>query len=70
MTQTSMFGERPQLLTFFVAQRDRHGDLIILPEPYKTREEARTYIGMVLGGNGTVVVAAGNVRLEIVRHAA
>lgn len=60
--------ERPQLLTFFVAQRNQRGEFILGPKPYRSREEAQSYIASTLRGHGHVVLAAGNVRIEPVRE--
>jgi hypothetical protein len=54
---------RPQLLTFFVAQKNQHGEFLLSPRPYKSRMEAQAYIRNVLGGHGTVVLAAGVVEI-------
>lgn len=54
---------RPQLLTFFVAQRNQHGEFLLSPRPYKTRADAKAYIHNVLGGHGVVVLAAGIVEI-------
>lgn len=59
--------ERPQLLTFFVAVRNSSGELLLGPQTYKTRQEAYSYVQSVLGGRGVVVLAAGNVALELVK---
>jgi hypothetical protein len=69
--QNEMFSTpRPQILTFFVAQKNQRGEFLLGPKTYKTRAEAQSYIHTVLGGHGTVVLAAGNVSLELVREAA
>lgn len=61
--QTLPLTKRPQLLTFFVAQRNQHGEFLLSPRPYKTRLEAQQYIRNVLGGHGYVVLAAGVVEI-------
>lgn len=63
MNQELFKPERPQLLTFFVAQRNQHGEFLLSPRPYKTRADARGYIQNVLGGHGVVVLAAGVVEI-------
>lgn len=68
-TQERLFPqERPQLLTLFVAVRNSSGELLLGPQTYKTRAEAYSYVQSVLGGRGVVVLAAGNVSLELVKY--
>lgn len=55
--------QRPQLLTFFVAQRNQHGEFLLSPRTYQTRADAQGYIRNVLGGHGVVVLAAGTVEI-------
>lgn len=55
--------KRPQVLTYFVAQKSQRGEFLLSPRPYKTRELAQAYIRNVLGGHGTVVLAAGVVEI-------
>lgn len=61
--QTLGLTQRPQLLTFFVAQRNQQGEFLLSPRPYKSRVEAQGYIRNVLGGHGVVVLAAGVVEI-------
>lgn len=58
-----MSQKRPQLITFFVAQRNQKGEFLLAPRPYPTRADAQAYIQNVLGGHGVVVLAAGRVEM-------
>jgi len=63
MDQMQLKPTRPQVLTFFVTQKNQKGEFLLSPRPYKTRADAQAYIRNVLGGHGTVVLAAGVVEI-------
>jgi hypothetical protein len=63
MEQMNLKPTRPQLLTYFVTQKNQRGEFLLSPRAYKTRELAQAYIQNVLGGHGTVVLAAGVVEI-------
>lgn len=63
MNQAQSQVTRPQVLTYFVTQKNQRGEFLLSPRSYKTRADAQAYIQNVLGGHGTVVLAAGVVEI-------
>jgi hypothetical protein len=54
---------RPQLITFFVAQKNQRGEMLLSPQNFATRAQAQGFIENVLGGHGTLVLVAGAVEI-------
>jgi hypothetical protein len=63
MDQAQLKQPLHQVLTYFVAQKNQRGEFLLSPRAHKSRMEAQAFIQIVLGGHGTVVLAAGVVEI-------